>query len=82
MPEVANPGPGKTIVYTYAQGVAALKAGKKIQYYGATGLIDLNQWHNSFGDQEAVATNGGTQPTPLGTITAKQIEAVPVVGVA
>jgi branched-chain amino acid transport system substrate-binding protein len=82
MPEVANPGPGKTIVYTYAQGVAALKAGKKIQYYGATGLIDFNQWHNSFGNQEAVASNGGPQPTSLGTITAKAIEAVPVVGVA
>jgi len=82
IPQVANPGPGKTVVYTYAQGVAALKAGKQIQYIGATGLIDFNQYHNSFGDQEAVASNGSAQPKELGAVTAKQIEAVPVKGVA
>jgi ABC-type branched-subunit amino acid transport system substrate-binding protein len=82
IPGVANPGPGKTVVYTYPQGVAALKAGKKIQYFGATGLIDFNAFHNSFGNQEAVASNGSSQPTSLGTITAGQIEAVPVTGVA
>lgn len=82
IPQVANPGPGKTIVYTYPQGVAALKAGKKIEYYGATGLIDFNKYHNSFGNQEAVASNGSSQPVALGTITAKQIQAVPVTGVS
>jgi branched-chain amino acid transport system substrate-binding protein len=82
IPQVANPGPGKTVVYTYAQGVAALKAGKQIQYVGATGLIDFNKFHNSFGNQEAVASSGSAQPIELGTVTAKQIEAVPVKGVA
>jgi branched-chain amino acid transport system substrate-binding protein len=82
IPQVANPGPGKTVVYTYPQGVAALKAGKKIQYYGATGLIDFNLYHNSFGDQEAVASSGSSQAISLGSITARQIEAVPVKGVA
>ena len=82
IPQVANPGPGKTVVYTYSQGVAALKAGKQIQYFGATGLIDFNAFHNSFGNQEAVASNGSSQPTALGTITAAQIEAVRVTGVA
>ncbi len=80
--QVANPGPGKVKVYTYAQGVQALRAGKKIQYYGASGLIDFNQYHNSFGDEEAVASAGGSsQPVKLGVITARQIEAVPVTGV-
>lgn len=82
IPQVANPGPGKTVVYTYPQGVAALKAGKKIQYFGATGVIDFNQYHNSFGNQEAVASSGGSQPIAQGTVTAQQIEAVPVKGVA
>jgi len=82
IPQVANPGRGKTIVYTYPQGVAALKAGKKIEYYGATGLINFNSYHNSFGNQEAVASNGSSQPVGLGTVTASQIEAVPVTGVA
>ena len=81
MAAVTNPGKGKTVVYTYAQGVAALRAGKKIQYHGASGLVDFNKWHNSFGDEEAVGSNGGSQPVKFGTITAQQIEAVPVVGV-
>jgi ABC-type branched-subunit amino acid transport system substrate-binding protein len=79
--EVANPGAGKTVVYTYPQGVAALKAGKKIQYFGATGLINFNAYHNSFGNQEAVASNGSSQPITLGAVTARQIEAVVVTGV-
>jgi branched-chain amino acid transport system substrate-binding protein len=82
IPQVANPGPGKTVVYTYPQGVAALKAGKKIQYYGATGLINFNAYHNSFGNQEAVASNGSSQPITLGSVTARQIQAVVVPGVA
>ncbi|HUZ22135.1 MAG TPA: ABC transporter substrate-binding protein [Streptosporangiaceae bacterium] len=82
IPQVANPGPGKTVVYTYPQGVAALKAGKKIQYYGATGLIDFNAYHNSFGNQEAVASNGSSQPIALGEVSAHQIQAVVVSGVA
>lgn len=82
IPQVANPGPGKTIVYTYPEGVAALKAGKKIQYYGSTGLINFNVYHNSFGNQEAVASNSSAQATGLGTVTASQIEAVPVSGVS
>ncbi len=80
--KVANPGPGKTVVYTYAQGVAALKAGKQISYYGATGVIDFNQYHNSDGNQQAVGSNSSLQPQPLGLITSKQIGAVPVQGVA
>ncbi len=80
--KVANPGAGKTVVYTYAQGVAALKAGKQIQYFGATGTIDFNKYHNSDGNQEAVGSTSSLNPVPLGVVTAKAIEAVPVVGVA
>ena len=82
MADVANPGKGKTVVYTYAQGVAALRQGKKIQFYGAEGALDFNKWHNSFGDEEAVASGGGSQPIARGIITAKAIQSVPVVGVA
>ncbi len=39
-------------VYSYAEGVAALHAGKKIDYVGATGLIVFNQYHNSTGGFE------------------------------
>jgi ABC-type branched-subunit amino acid transport system substrate-binding protein len=49
--KVTARGSGKTVVYTYADGVAALKAHKQIQYIGAGGPILFDQWHNSFGDQ-------------------------------
>jgi branched-chain amino acid transport system substrate-binding protein len=80
IPSVTNPGKGKTVVYTFAAGKAALAAGKKIQYVGATGLIDFNKYHNSFGDQEAVGSTTSLQPRKLGLVTAKQIEAIPVKG--
>jgi ABC-type branched-subunit amino acid transport system substrate-binding protein len=71
----ADPGTA-VVVHSYAEGVAALKAGKKIDYVGATGLIAWNQWHNSTGGFEVT----GYQPngtTPLvGTISADQIAAL------
>src|SRR5580693_1513431 len=44
--QVTAPGPGKQIVYTYAAGRAALAAGHKIQYVGASGPLLFNQYHN------------------------------------
>jgi branched-chain amino acid transport system substrate-binding protein len=80
IPSVTNPGKGKKVVYTFAQGKAALLAGKKIEYVGATGLIDFDKWHNSFGNQEAVMSTSSLKPIAKGVVTAKQIEAVPVKG--
>jgi branched-chain amino acid transport system substrate-binding protein len=80
IPSVTNPAKGKTVVYTFAQGKKALLAGKKIQYVGATGLIDFDKWHNSFGNQEAVMSTSALKPISEGVVTAKQIEAVPVKG--
>src|SRR5665213_1271742 len=58
--KISAAGAGKQVVYTYPQGLAALKAGKQIQYVGASGSIKFDQWHNSFGDQamEKVNTSG------------------------
>jgi len=39
VPKVTAPSSGATVVKTYAQGVAALKAGKAIQYVGASGAM-------------------------------------------
>jgi hypothetical protein len=41
--------PGATEVHSFEEGVAALKAGKKIHYVGAGGPISLDQYHNSAG---------------------------------
>ncbi len=43
IPKVTTPSSGATVVNTYAQGVAALKAGKTIQYVGAAGAMVFNQ---------------------------------------
>jgi ABC-type branched-subunit amino acid transport system substrate-binding protein len=47
---VTAPGPGKQVVYSYRAGVAALKAGKTIQYVGAGGPTVFNRWHNATGE--------------------------------
>jgi ABC-type branched-subunit amino acid transport system substrate-binding protein len=51
--KVTAPSSGATVVHTYAQGKAALAAGKHIQYVGATGPVIFNQWHNA-GNQFAI----------------------------
>ncbi|HVB06614.1 MAG TPA: ABC transporter substrate-binding protein [Acidimicrobiales bacterium] len=57
---IANPGAGKTVVYTYAQGVKLLKQGKSIRYIGPGGPFDFNTYHNSYGGQvvEGVDAHG------------------------
>ena len=70
--KVTEPGAGKVVVYTYAEGVAALKAGKQIQYVGAGGPIVFNAWHNSTGAFEAQKASGAI----LGEVTAGQIAAI------
>jgi ABC-type branched-subunit amino acid transport system substrate-binding protein len=42
--KVTAAAPGATVVSTYAQGVAALKAGKTIDYVGAAGPMIFNQY--------------------------------------
>ncbi|MHB8220995.1 MAG: ABC transporter substrate-binding protein [Acidimicrobiales bacterium] len=48
--KVTAPGNGKTVVYSYSSGVAALKAGKQIQYIGASGPTIFNKYHNAAGE--------------------------------
>jgi branched-chain amino acid transport system substrate-binding protein len=57
---VTSASPGAVVVHSFAAGVAALQAGKKIDYIGAAGTIAFNQWHNSTGGFEIAAyqTNG------------------------
>jgi ABC-type branched-subunit amino acid transport system substrate-binding protein len=70
--QVTEPGPGKTVVYTFAAGKAALKAGKQIQYVGAGGPIVFNQWHNSTGAFEAAKYVNG-KVVLVGSVSAAQI---------
>jgi ABC-type branched-subunit amino acid transport system substrate-binding protein len=45
--DVTQPGPGKVLVYSFAEGKAALAKGESIRYIGAGGAVDFNQWHNN-----------------------------------
>jgi ABC-type branched-subunit amino acid transport system substrate-binding protein len=66
--------PPGTKVYSYAQGVALLKKGKKINYEGASGAMDYNKYHNVFGPFEVVnSTSGGTEKR-VALVSAKAVE--------
>jgi ABC-type branched-subunit amino acid transport system substrate-binding protein len=49
IPAVTTASKEAKTVRSYADGVAALRAGQKINYVGAAGSIAFNQWHNSGG---------------------------------
>jgi ABC-type branched-subunit amino acid transport system substrate-binding protein len=70
---VTTPSSGATQVHTYADGVAALKAGKKIYFAGASGVIDFNQWHNSGGGFEIAAYQANGNLNLIDAISAAQL---------
>ena len=71
---VTAPGAGKTVVYSYKAGVAALKAGKQIQYVGAGGPTIFNRWHNAAGEYGVYQYVNGKLKV-AGTISAAQLAA-------
>ncbi|MDQ2828321.1 MAG: ABC transporter substrate-binding protein [Chloroflexota bacterium] len=74
LPQVSNP-PG-TAVTTYAAGLQALKAGKKINYEGAGGPMDFDKYHNVYGPFQAVqATADGKSFRVVATISAAALKA-------
>ena len=48
-PYIAKITQGTTVVHTFAQGKAALAAGKTIDYVGVTGQVSFDKYHNSGG---------------------------------
>ena len=66
--------PGGKKVYCYAQGVAALKAGKRITYVGASGPFYYNKYHNVFGPFIAVkVTANGTDYQTVATFSPTEL---------
>ena len=66
---------GGTNVYSYQQGVDALKAGKRITYVGASGPFTYNSYHNVFGPFIAVkASVTGTYST-VATLSPEELQA-------
>jgi branched-chain amino acid transport system substrate-binding protein len=73
---VSNP-PGVK-VSDYATAVADLKKGIKINYEGASGPMDFNQFHNVTGAWDVVHANGdaGGDTTTVETISGDKIQAI------
>ena len=75
---VTTAGKRKTIVHTYAAGVAALKAGKQIDYVGTGGQTHFDKYHNSAGNFSATAFNADGSPHLLsvfgGNLVAKALK--------
>lgn len=70
--DVSNP-PG-TMCYTYASCVALLKQGKKINYEGATGPEDFNQYHNTFSGFAVSGFDSGDNLTQVAYVTPQQVD--------
>ena len=73
IPAVTTASPGAVVVHSFAAGVAALHAGKKIDYVGAAGVIDFNQWHNSTGGFEIAAYQPNGNLNLVSSITAAEL---------
>jgi ABC-type branched-subunit amino acid transport system substrate-binding protein len=73
IPALTTASPDAMTVHSYAEGVAALKAGKKIDYVGATGIIAFNQWHNSGGGFEIAAYQSNGNLNLVSSISAAQL---------
>ena len=71
--DVANPGSGKTDVHSFAEGKAALAAGKSIRYIGAGGAVNFDQYHNYGGDFSANGYDSSGNQTTAGVVTAADI---------
>jgi hypothetical protein len=70
---VTTASPGAMVVHSYADGVAALHADKKIDYVGATGIIAWDQHHNSTGGFELTGYQPNGNLPLVATISAADL---------
>jgi ABC-type branched-subunit amino acid transport system substrate-binding protein len=73
MTKVTNP-PG-TACYTYASCLTLLNAGKKINYEGASGSLDYNQYNNTFGPYGAFQSTAAGVEQQVYVMTASALAA-------
>ena len=73
IPSLTTASPAAMTVHSYAEGLVALNAGKKIDYVGATGIIAFNQWHNSGGGFEIAAYQSNGNLNLVKSISAAQL---------
>jgi len=73
---IGDGAPGAVVVNSFAQGVAALKAGKKIRYEGPGGPTSFDSYHDSPGIFQIDTYTASGAVTVSGNITAAQLRAV------
>jgi branched-chain amino acid transport system substrate-binding protein len=71
--QVVTPKSGAIVVGNYADGAAALAAGKTIQYVGVLGKPSFDRYHNSAGEFDANKFNADGSATQVGTISGSQV---------
>ncbi|HUY29880.1 MAG TPA: ABC transporter substrate-binding protein [Acidimicrobiales bacterium] len=72
--KVTSASRGAVVVHTYAQGFAALKRHKAIDYVGVEGQITFDKYHNSPGNFSASAFNADGSPRSLGVIAGSEVQ--------
>ncbi len=78
--DVGNGVSGSTIVNTYADGLAAINSGKKVQWVGAGGVTNYNQYNNSQQGYIIVKYDAQGNEVTIGTLTAAQTAAIIAAG--
>ena len=74
IPEVLQQTPDAVVIHTYADALAALKAGKKIDFVGAEGQITFDRYHNSPGAFSASVFTASAQAQTSGIISQAALE--------
>jgi ABC-type branched-subunit amino acid transport system substrate-binding protein len=78
--DIANGVSGATVVNTYKDGVAALKAGKTIQFVGAGGANSFDQYNNSQSGYIWVNYDSQGNEVKVGQMTAQQTQTISAAG--
>jgi ABC-type branched-subunit amino acid transport system substrate-binding protein len=78
--EIANGTSGATVVSTYKDGVAAIKAGKSIRFVGAGGENTFDQYNNSVSGYIWVTYNAAGDEIKAGQMTPQQTEQISAAG--
>lgn len=72
---IGNGTPGAVDVHSFADGVAALKSGKKVHYTGPGGPTKFDSYHDSTGLFEVDKYDAGGNVSVVGHLTSEQIRA-------
>lgn len=78
--DIANGVSGATVVNTYKDGVAALKAGKSIRFVGAGGETTFDQYNNSVSGYIFANYNAQGDEVKIGQMTDAQTQQVSAAG--